>query len=188
MKKYLPLMVSGALMIFIGLYMLLHPDGFLTVVISAFGVYLALDGVRTLYAAIKLGDVIGRSFRKVAMGKAFLNMLVGLFVIIIAIAAPTLIPNLLVYIIAAAFLITGAVDLADMLLLSKAGVVGTGLGLETVLSFVFAILLFLFPSFLTGIVMTLFAAILLASGALMVYGSISSMVFSRRLRKDGESF
>ena len=111
----------------------------------------------------------------------------GLFVIIIAIAAPTLIPNLLVYIIAAAFLITGAVDLADMLLLSKAGVVGTGLGLETVLSFVFAILLFLFPSFLTGVVMTLFAAILLASGALMVYGSISSMVFSRRLRKDGES-
>ena len=183
MKKYLPLMVSGLLMIFIGLYMIIRPNGFLTVVISAFGIYLVIDGVRTLFTAYKLKDIFGRSIRSISMGKALLNMVLGILVIIIAIASPSLIPTVLVYIIAAAFFITGCVDSADLIFLSRTGIPAPGLGLETVLSFVFAIILFLFPNFLTGIVMTLFAAILFASGAMMIYGAISSSIYSRRLRK-----
>ena len=45
MRRIIPLLISGALMVFIGLYMILRPSGFLTVVISAFGVYEVIDGV-----------------------------------------------------------------------------------------------------------------------------------------------
>ncbi len=181
-------MISGLLMIFIGLYMIIRPSGFLTVVISAFGIYLVIDGVRTLLASYKLKDVLWQSIRNVSMGKALLNMIFGIITIIIAIAAPTLIPTVLVYIIAAAFLITGIVDLVDLIFLSNRSVMVSGLGLETILSFVFAVILFLFPNFLTGAVMTLFAAILFASGALMIYGAISSAVYSRKFRKHNDSF
>ena len=179
MKKYIPLLISGLLMIFVGLYMILKPSGFVTVVFSVFGIYLALDGVRTLISAQRLGSALGR-FRSVLIGRALLSMLVGLIVIIAAIAAPTLIPTLLVYIIAAAFLVAAAVDLADLLVMKKAGIPSGSLGLETLLSFVFSLLLFLFPNFLTGVVMTVFAAILFASGAVMAYGAVSAMIYSRK--------
>ena len=170
-------------MIFIGLYMIIRPDGFLTVVISAFGVYLIIDGIRTLMTAYRLRDIFGRSIRGISMGKALLNMVLGLLVIIIAVASPSLIPTVLVYIIAIAFLVTGLVDTADLMFLSRSGVPAPGLGLETILSFVFSLILCLFPNFLTGVVMTLFAAILFASGAMMIYGAVSAAVYSRRLKK-----
>ncbi len=179
-------MISGLLMIFIGLYMIIRPNGFLTVVISAFGIYLIIDGVRTMLAVQRLREMLGVRIRGLSTGKALLNMIAGIITVIIAIAAPSLIPTVLVYIIALAFLITGCVDLADLIFLSRSSVQYGGLGLETVLSFVFAIILFLFPNFLTGVVMTLFAAILFASGALMLYGAISAIVYGGRLRKQSE--
>ena len=50
-------MISGLLMIFIGLYMIIRPNGFLTVVISAFGIYLIIDGVRTMLAVQRLREM-----------------------------------------------------------------------------------------------------------------------------------
>ena len=71
----------------------------------------------------------------------------------------------------------------DLLALSKNDIPTGTLGLEAVLSFVFALILFLFPNFLTGIVMTVFAAILFASGIVMIYGSIVAMLHARKIRK-----
>ena len=183
MRKAIPLAVSGLLMIFTGAYMILRPDGFLTVVISIFGVYLIIDAVRTLLLLRRMGDKAGRTFLGVSTGKAILNLVLGILVVIIALLVPRLIPTLVVYIAAAAFLITGVVDLFDLIALSRMDFIWPGMGLETVLSFVFSLVLFLFPNFLTGVVMTLFAAILLASGALMIYGAISQLVFTRRITK-----
>ena len=110
-------------------------------------------------------------------------MIAGLAVIIIAIIAPNLIPTVIVYIIVAAFLFSGLVSIVDLLALSKNDIPTGTLGLEAVLSFVFALILFLFPNFLTGIVMTVFAAILFASGIVMIYGSIVAMLHARKIRK-----
>ena len=142
MKKYLPLLISGLLMIFIGLYMILRPSGFLSVVISAFGIYLIIDGVRTLLGAYRLKDIFGKGIRSVSMGKALLNMIAGIVVIIIAVAAPSLIPTMLVYLVAAAFVITGIVDVIELVVLSRAEIPAASLGLETILSFVFAIIIY----------------------------------------------
>ncbi len=187
MKKYLPLFISGLLMIFVGLYMILRPDSFLTVVISVFGIYLIVDGIRTMIASYKLRDVFGRGLRNMSAAKALIDIILGVVVVIIAIASPSLIPTLIVYIAAAAFLVSGIIDAVDLAFLSRAGIALNTLLLETVLSFVFSIILFLFPNFLTGVVMTLFAAILFASGAMMVYGSLSSAFYARKIRKEIES-
>ena len=183
MRRIIPLLISGALMVFIGLYMRLRPSGFLNVVISAFGVYEVIDGVKTLIAVYKLREAFGSFVRSISFGKSLVSMIAGLAVIIIAIIAPNLIPTVIVYIIAAAFLFSGLVSIVDLLALSKNDIPTGTLGLEAVLSFVFALILFLFPNFLTGIVMTVFAAILFASGIVMIYGSIVAMLHARKIRK-----
>lgn len=183
MRRIIPLLISGALMVFIGLYMILRPSGFLTVVISAFGVYEVIDGVKTLIAVYKLREAFGSFVRSISFGKSLVSMIAGLAVIIIAIIAPNLIPTVIVYIIASAFLFSGLVSIVDLLALSKNDIPTGTLGLEAVLSFVFALILFLFPNFLTGIVMTVFAAILFASGIVMIYGSIVAMLHARKIRK-----
>ena len=183
MRRIIPLLISGALMVFIGLYMILRPSGFLTVVISAFGVYEVIDGVKTFIAVYKLREAFGSFVRSISFGKSLVSMIAGLAVIIIAIIAPNLIPTVIVYIIAAAFLFSGLVSIVDLLALSKNDIPTGTLGLEAVLSFVFALILFLFPNFLTGIVMTVFAAILFASGIVMIYGSIVAMLHARKIRK-----
>ena len=91
MKKYLPLFISGLLMIFVGLYMILRPDSFLTVVISVFGIYLIVDGIRTMIASYKLRDVFGRGLRNMSAAKALIDIILGVVVVIIAIASPSLI-------------------------------------------------------------------------------------------------
>lgn len=183
MRRIILLLISGALMVFIGLYMILRPSGFLTVVISAFGVYEVIDGVKTLIAVYKLREAFGSFVRSISFGKSLVSMIAGLAVIIIAIIAPNLIPTVIVYIIVAAFLFSGLVSIVDLLALSKNDIPTGTLGLEAVLSFVFALILFLFPNFLTGIVMTVFAAILFASGIVMIYGSIVAMLHARKIRK-----
>ncbi len=185
MRKYIPLLISGLLMIFVGLYMLTNPDGFLTVVISVFGIYLAFEGVKSIFSYFSYRDSLGRRLRSALLAKAAVNIALGLITVIIAAVSPSLIPTVIIYLAAAAFILDGAVDLLDLMSLSKLGITVPALGLETLLSFVFALILFLFPRFLTGIVMTLFAAVLFASGVLMIYGSVSSMIYARKLRKMG---
>ncbi len=184
MRKYIPLLISGLLMIAVGIYMLLSPDGFLSVVISIFGLYLIINGARAAFILRQLRDMLRRAFTP-SLCSAIASIVMGIAVIAVAVAFPMAVPVFLIYIVAFVFAFAGAMGLVDLLLLSKVDSVPPSLALETVLSFVFALVLFMFPSFLTGVVMTLFAAILLASGAVMVYGAISSMFFQRKLDRIG---
>ena len=143
----------------------------------------AVDNIRKALSDEK--PVCGICMGNQLLAKAAVNIALGLITVIIAAVSPSLIPTVIIYLAAAAFILDGAVDLLDLMSLSKLGITVPALGLETLLSFVFALILFLFPRFLTGIVMTLFAAVLFASGVLMIYGSVSSMIYARKLRKMG---
>ena len=193
MRKFLPFLVSGVLMLLIGLYMIIRPETFLTVVIALFGIYEAIDGLRSFIAIRRVNDVFGSVLRTVSYSKSVISMVVGLIVIIIAILAPNLIPTVIIYVIAASFLLAGVVNRIDLFAFSKNGLPFGPLGLETVLSLVFALILFLFPNVLTGIVLTVFAAVIFAGGAVMIYGAISAMIHAGRGNDsskeiDGNSF
>ena len=88
MRKFLPFLVSGVLMLLIGLYMIIRPETFLTVVIALFGIYEAIDGLRSFIAIRRVNDVFGSVLRTVSYSKSVISMVVGLIVIIIAILAP----------------------------------------------------------------------------------------------------
>ena len=151
MRKAIPLAVSGLLMIFTGAYMILRPDGFLSVVIAMLGLYIAFDGIRSAVSLIR--------FRTFFPGA-------------VKTANPSILLDIVIYIVAADFLATALINFIDCMILSRSGVYYGSLGLEAVLSFISSIVLFLFPGFIGSVVMTLLAAVILASGAVMVYAAV----------------
>ena len=62
--------------------------------------------------------------------------------------------------------------------LSRLGIGYGSLGLESIVSFIVSLILFIFPHFVGSVIMTLFSAIILSSGAVLVYAAI--LRFMRR--------
>ena len=170
-------------MIFVGIYMLVRPDDFQTVVMALLGIYIVFDGVRSLVSLMRYRSVFSPAVRMIDGIKTVVNIILGLVVMLIAFMRPSLLLTVVIYIIASDFLLTGVFNFINCMALSRMGMMFGSLGLEAVLSFLFAIILFMFPGFVGSVVMTLFAAILLASGAVMVFAAISSLIFQHRISK-----
>ena len=176
MRKVLPLAISGILMVFVGGYMILRPDDFLSVVISILGLYIVFDGIRSIVSLVRYRTFFSSAVRTMAIIKAVLNTVIGVMIIVLAFANPSIILDIVVYIAATAFLLTAVINFIDCLVLSQADVGYGTLGLESVISFIASIMLFAFPGFIGSVIMTLFAAIILAAGAVMVYAAIMRYV------------
>ena len=188
MRKAFPLAFSGLLMIFVGIYMIVRPDDFQAVVMAILGLYVVFDGVRSVISAVRYRTVFPSAIRTAALIKAVINVLLGLVVILIAFIKPTLLLTVVIYIVAADFLLTAVINFANSIALSRLGIGFGSLGLEAVLSFLFSLILFMFPGFIGSVVMTVFAALLFAAGAVMVFAAVNGIVMQRRFReieKDG---
>ena len=183
MRKVFPLAFSGALMLFVGIYMIVRPDDFQAVVMAILGIYIVFDGVRSLVSLMRYRSIFSPAVRTIDGIKTVVNIILGPVVILIAFMRPTLLLTVVIYIIASDFLLTGIFNFINCMALSRLGMMFGSLGLEAVLSFLFAIILFMFPGFVGSVVMTLFAAILLASGAVMIFAAVSSLIFQHRLSK-----
>lgn len=180
MRKALPLAISGLLMIIVGAYMILRPDDFMSVVISLLGLYIVFDGIRSIISLVRYRTFFSSVVRSMAIIKGSLNTLLGAVIIVLAITNPMILLDIVIYIVAVDFLVTAVINFTDCMVLSRLDIGFGSLGLESVISFIFAIILFLFPGFIGSVIMTLLAAIILASGAVMLYAAIM-----RFLRNDG---
>ena len=168
MRKALPLALSGLLMVFIGAYMIIRPDDFLSVVISLLGIYIVFDGVRSVISLLRF-----RSYFP-----SFVKIVLGIVIIALAISNPSALLSAVIYIVAAAFFITAVINFTDCIALSRLGIGYGSLGLESIVSFIVSLILFIFPHFVGSVIMTLFSAIILSSGAVLVYAAI--LRFMRR--------
>ena len=173
MRKSIPLAVSGLLMAFVGCYMILRPDDFLSVVIGILGFYIVADGVRSAVSLIRFRSLFSGAVRTMAAVKAAVNAVLGLIVIALAISKPSLLLTIVIYLVAADFLFTAVMNFIDSMVLARSGMMYGTLGMEAVVSFIISIILFLFPGFIGSVVMTLLAALLLAAGAVMIYAAFT---------------
>ena len=178
MRKALPLALSGLLMVFIGAYMIIRPDDFLSVVISLLGIYIVFDGVRSVISLLRFRSYFPSFVKTLAAVKTVLNIVLGIVIIALAISNPSALLSAVIYIVAAAFLITAAINFTDCIALSRLGIGYGSLGLESIVSFIVSLILFIFPHFVGSVIMTLFSAIILSSGAVLVYAAI--LRFMRR--------
>lgn len=203
MKRIIPICFSGILLVALGLYMILRPDSFIQVFFIIIGAYMVFDSLKSLFylfyrmhegsrlsksidIAKDIKDAFSSAIRGVAATviiKALINLIFGLLAISIAIARKDMLLSWVVYIVAISFLFTGAIDLFEYIKLSGSDIGFGLLGLDTVVSFILGLILFLFPRFIGSVVITLIAAFFIAVGAVAVYGGINMMLVQKKLSK-----
>lgn len=168
-------------MLFIGIYMILCPSSFMAVTLSVFSVYMIFDGIRGIVSFFRFRDLPG-GIRSTVLSKSIVAIGAGIAIIAMSIARPDLLIPVFVYIAGAVFLAAGIVNLADYIILSRRGIKFGYLGIEVVLLFLLAVLLFLFPVFIGSTVISVFAALIFAAGAVSITSGIYSILLQRRIR------
>lgn len=181
MRHYVSLFITGALMLFTGIYMMLRPSTFVAVVLSVFAVYMIFDGVRGIMTALRF-RTLPQTIKNALFVKSAICILSGIAIIAISIAAENLLIPVFVYVSGAVFFVSGVINLTDYILLSRRGLNSGYLGFEIAFSFIIALLLFLFPNFIGTTVITIAAAIIFATGAVAITSGVYSIIFQRKLR------
>ena len=180
MFRIVTLLISALLMMFLGIYIIISPSDFLAVVVSIFALYIIFDGIRGIVSSIRFRALPG-NIRIPVLSKGIINTLLGAVLVFLAVSRSDSLPSFFIYIVAVDFLLTGIVNLFDYVMLSRQGIrIGT-LGIETVLAFVLALLLFIFPSITATVVFSISGAVIFSAGVVMAYAVISGMINRKKL-------
>ena len=182
MRRAIGYLIAGLLLIFIGAFMIVSPGKFLAIGTAMFAVYMIFDGGRSLYAFFRYTG-ISRGVRSAVVSKGIVNLLLGIAVIILTIASPDIVMTVLVYIVAADFLLTGLINLADFLVMRKAGLRLGLLGMESGLEIAIAALMFFFPMMMGSCAVSLAGAAIIAFGAIAVVSCFWSLRVASAMRE-----
>ncbi len=182
MRKAIFQILLGILLITSGACMVLLPDSFQKVVMIILGIYLILSGLKTLIAAIRFRTAFSHSMNIVTWIKLAVNIIVGGVVIYFALTHPSILMNVVIYIIAASFLFSGIIDILDAFIIMHRGFNYSSYRFDGLMSVIVSILLFMFPGFIGSVVMNLLAAIIIVIGAVMIVSSIYSIRIQRLIK------
>ena len=182
MRRAIGYLIAGLLLIFIGAFMIVSPGKFLAIGTAMFAVYMIFDGGRSLYAFFRYTG-ISRGVRSAVVSKGIVNLLLGIAVIILTIASPDIVMTVLVYIVAADFLLTGLINLADFLVMRKAGLRLGLLGMESGLEIAIAARMFFFPMMMGSFAFSLAGAAIIAFGAIAVVSCFWSLRVASAMRE-----
>lgn len=171
MKKYLGWIVSGILLIALGIFMLCMPASVLKVAVIAFGVYTILEGLFSFIASFSVRNL--KNIFMTSMIKALVNLFIGILVIYLAASSSAAaVADWVVYLIAANLLLSALAELLEDHVLRKAGLTMFGLSSGAILSLIFALVMFLFPQFVNATFFTVLAVILIVSGICAILWTI----------------
>ncbi len=171
MRKAIQYFISGAFLLFIGIYMILAPRTFITLCMVMFSVYIIFDGARSLYLFFKYRD-IRSSLRRMLLSKGIMNIAIGILVIVFAAVDPSILPTILVYVLGAVFMVTGLINLIDYIMLKKMDAPVALLGTEVIIELGVALLMFFFPRMIGTVAASLAGAAIIAFGAMSIINGI----------------
>lgn len=171
MKKYLSWIVSGILLIALGIFMLIMPASVLKVAVIAFGAYTILEGLFSFIASFSVRKL--KNIFMTSMIKALVNLFIGILVIYLAASSSaSTVADWVVYLIAANLLLSALAELIEDHIIRKAGLMMFGLSNGAVLSLIFALIMFLFPQFVNATFFTILAVILIVAGICAILWTI----------------
>lgn len=171
--------ISAALIMALGIYIIVLPGNFLAAVALALSLYMVFDGIRSLLTGLRFRHL---AFRLVlpAFIKGGFNLLLGLVLTLVVLRNRQSLALWLVYLIAADLLLTAAVDGLECFFLHKAREDRGSLLVDAVFSAVLSVLLFIFPSITASVFFSVAGAVVFAGGVLLLYSQINSWVVRRR--------
>ena len=184
MKKFFSYMLTAIVLALVGVFMVIKPDTFLGIVVIVFSLFLILDGIKSLYMLLRV-KIHSLRFKWTMGIKALVNVSIGVISIIIAIKNPTMISNILVYLIAIDFFATAIIDLFDYIILRGDSLVTGTLGVEILISTLFGILFCLFPQFISHTAVTILAVVIICLGVMSGVIAFYALYVDRTFKKLG---
>lgn len=184
MKTFLFYILAALILLGVGIFMIAMPDAFLGIFVIIFSIFLILNSLRSIYSifAFKLASLR----LKWSLGvKAFINAVIGIIAIVIAMKNLSMISHLLVYLIAIDFFISAIVDGVDYILLKRASFPTGTLGIEILLAILFGLLFFIFPSFISHTAVTILAVVIICIGVMVGITGAYSLYIDRTFKKFG---
>ena len=194
MRRAIGYFIAGLLLIFIGAFMIISPSRFLAIGTAMFAVYMIFDGGRSLYAFFRYREIV-RGVRAAMLSKGIINLILGILIIVMTIINPDIVMTVLVYIVAAAFLYTGLINLADYIVMRRSALRVGLLGMESALEIAIAALMFFFPMMLGSFAFSLAGAAFIAFGTVFIVSAFWSLKVAsivrdaeKRIRSDISRF
>jgi len=184
-KNYSPIsaIFSSLLMVALGFILVLFPFAAVKVAVIAFGIYTIVEGSYALIISFRLKEVARLFF--INLVKALINLFVGILVVYFASTSEgSYVADWVSYIIAINLLLSAFTEFLELFLIKKAGFPSYGLSSGAVLSIIFAILMFLFPSFVSSIVPTLIGVGLIVAGVFSILWAVRMYFFVKNLKKE----
>lgn len=178
MKRFIYYLISGLLVLALGIFMIMRPDTFADAAIIIFSLYLIADGIRSLiyfFKVRKLAKALGISLT----AKGFVNMILGLIILIIALSHPSSTLTALVYVAAAGFYVDALFDLVDFFITRKYSIAYSTAGMEALISIAIGTVLCLFPAAIGKLSIYLIAGIVLIVGTMLVSYGVHSLSIAR---------
>ncbi|GEM_PF-6475473 len=148
MKKYYSWIVTGALMVCLGLFILLNTEKAIVIMVMGFGLYTLFNGALGLLATFRLRGISPFAL-SLNLFKSALNIVVGVFAVMMASSrSGEELGVWIVYIIAITLLISALSELLESVILYSAsagfGFTGTG-----IVSLILSVIMFLCPNFIS---------------------------------------
>lgn len=163
MKKYVSWIISGVLLIAAGIFMLVKPESVVKIAVIAFGVYTVLEGLSALLVSSRIKEV--RGIFRANLIKALINLFVGILVVYFAaVSTGAQVASWVVYLIAINLLLSSLTEFLELAYVRKNGFETYGLSTGALLSIIFAIIMFLFPTFINNTFFMIVAICLIFAG------------------------
>ena len=148
MKKYYSWIVTGALMVCLGLFILLNTEKAIVIMVMGFGLYTLFNGALGLLATFRIRGISPFAL-SLNLFKSALNIVVGVFAVMMASSrSGEELGVWIVYIIAITLLISALSELLESVILYSAsagfGFTGTG-----IVSLILSVIMFLCPNFIS---------------------------------------
>ena len=188
MKKAIYSSILGLLIIALGIFMWANPNAFVNVLAFVFAFYMFFDGLKGLLSFLKIRKQGNKALKISMLAKALVNIAVAIITVIVSINNKEAILNIVVYLIAADFLISALVDLADyyMLKRSKIDFGYSSLSIQSAMGFFFGILFILFPQFIGKAGLVIIAVIIIGFGIIMCSRGFYSYKLAKALDGGGK--
>lgn len=175
MKRHLnTTAVLAAIISILGIYMMFQGESFAKAFVALLGLGMVITGINSL-VSMRI-YALGPRNRSALIIKGFVNIGVGVLVIILSLSTKNFSTHLLLYILAVQLLISALISVFQAFFLRKGNISVAPLLSEALFSFVLAVLFFVFPTQIGDLLLKLVGVVLLASG-------IAMFVWSMRIRK-----
>lgn len=184
MKKYLSYIMSGILLIALGVLFIIAPNAVVKIGVIAFGIYNIIEALAALGTSYRFKDI--RGIVRFNMVKTLINLFISILVVYFAaISTGSTVASWVVWLIALNLLFAGLSEVIETQMIKKSGFTEIFYyGSSGWLYILFSVLMFIFPNFINSTLLLILGVIVITSGVFVILWSIKLWSIMKKIGKE----